>query len=330
MSRAIFLDRDGTLNDDLGYTYKVESFELLEGVIGGLRRLGDFKLFIITNQSGIGRGYYSEEDMHKYNNRMLEEFRKHGIEIERIYFCPHHPDEPCDCRKPNPKSMLEAKKEFGLDLEKSFVIGDHASDVTLAKNSGCKSVYLLTGHGVKHLEEARIAGPDYVAANFRQAADYILSDALKKIVNRNELTELVDEVRKDGKSIVTINGTFDILHKGHEKILSEAKKQGEVLIVGVNSDNSVKKNKGPTRPVNNEINRVKMLANFSFVDYVTIFDEETPIELLKIIKPDVHVNGSEYGKKCIEASIVEENGGRIHVVKLVEGYSTTNSIKHKK
>lgn len=327
MKKAIFLDRDGTLNEDLGYTYKAESLELLPGVLNGLKKLKDFELFIVTNQSGIGRNYYTEKDMHNYNNQMLEEFDKHKIKIEKIYFCPHSPEDSCDCRKPNIKYVKEAEKEFGIDLKKSYVIGDHPADMGLAKNSGCKGIYLLTGHGVKHLDEARGIGLVYVAANFEQAARYILFNKYDKIIEKGIIGNLAKQLKESEKKIVTINGTFDILHIGHEKILKEAKEQGDVLIVGVNSDLSVKENKGEKRPINNEKSRAKMLANFDFVDYVVVFNEKTPIEVLDEIKPNIHVNGSEYGEECIEAETVKKNGGKIHVVKLVEGHSTTKIIE---
>jgi D-glycero-D-manno-heptose 1,7-bisphosphate phosphatase len=175
MHNAIFLDRDGTLNDDeKGYTYKVKDFKLLPGVIDGLKKLSDFKFFIITNQSGIGKGFYSEKDMHKYNLRMLIEFEKDDVRIEKIYFCPHDFSVPCDCRKPSPKFVKEAEKKFNLNLEKSFVIGDHPSDISLAKNAGCHGIYLLTGHGNQHLKEAVKINPEHIAKNFKQATEYIL------------------------------------------------------------------------------------------------------------------------------------------------------------
>ena len=329
MKRAIFLDRDGTLNEDIGYAHKLEDYELLPGVIEGLKRLKEFTLFIITNQSGIGRGYFKEEDMHEFNNHMLDEFKKESIEIEKVYFCPHAPEENCTCRKPSARYIKEAEKEYGINLAESYVIGDHAWDIVLAKNAGCKGVYLLTGHGVKHLDDSRKANPDYIAANFKQSVDYILSNNKSKIILREELAKVSDNLRKMGKKIVTINGAFDILHEGHEKILKEAKKQGDVLIIGLNSDSSIKQNKGEDRPINNENNRAKMLANFDFVDYVTIFDEKTPIGLLEIIKPNVHVNGSDYGKECIEAETVRTYGGKIHIVTLLKGHSTTKLIKRK-
>jgi D-glycero-D-manno-heptose 1,7-bisphosphate phosphatase len=175
-NKAIFLDRDGVLNEDSGYVHKIEDFNILPGVIDGLKRLRDFRFFIVTNQSGIGRGYYTVDDFHKFNNHLLDELKRHEIKIEKTYFCPHHPDVMCECRKPNAKSVMEAAKNFDIDLSNSWVVGDHVSDIQLGKNAGCKTIYLLTGHGQKHLKEALLVKPDYIAATFEEVADYILSD----------------------------------------------------------------------------------------------------------------------------------------------------------
>jgi len=149
-----------------------------------------------------------------------------------------------------------------------------------------------------------------------------------KIKTRKELVNIVKKLRKDGKKIVTINGSYDILHIGHIRMLEEAKKQGDVLIVGVNSDNSVKQYKGKDRPINPEESRAGLIAALEVVDYVTIFNEPDPRALLEAIKPDVHVNGPEWGgQHCIEAEVVKKNGGRLHIVNRVGNYSTTNIIK---
>ncbi len=173
MNKAIFFDRDGTINADPGYVHNVKDFKLLDGAIEGLLLLRDFKLFIITNQSGIGRGYYKEEDMHKFNRRLIEELKKNGIHITEIYFCPHSPEEDCECRKPNTKFVDEAKDKYDLDMKKSWVIGDHPSDIELAHRAGCRSVYVLTGHGQKHIKEMK-SKPDFMASNLLKAAQYIL------------------------------------------------------------------------------------------------------------------------------------------------------------
>ena len=328
-SKAIFLDRDGTLIKDTGYLHKVEDIEFLPGVVDALKKLKAFKLFIITNQAGISKKNFLLEDMHRVNAFISKELLNHKIKIEHIYYCPHAPQDNCQCRKPKTMLIKSAQKEYDIDLKNSLVIGDKPADIMLAKNAGCKSVYLLTGHGLEYLEEARKAVPDYISAEFIRAADYVLFRNEDKIKSIKEVSEIALELRKKKKRIVTLNGTFDILHAGHDYMVSEAKKQGDILIVGVNSDSSVKSNKGKHRPINNEMSRGKMMASYKEVDYVTLFNEKTPIELLEIIKPDVHVNGSEYGENCIEAPTVKKHGGKIHIVGLLPGYSSTGILAKK-
>ena len=175
-NKAIFLDRDGTLSKDFGYVHKIEDFELLPGVIEGLDLLQDeFIFIIITNQSGIGRGYYTVDDFQAFNNLLITTLAKEGIEIKKTYFCPHLKDENCNCRKPKTKHINQAASEFNIDLKTSWMIGDHPSDVLLGNNSGCNTVFLLTGHGMEHyheLEEKKF-NPTIIAEDFLTAAKRI-------------------------------------------------------------------------------------------------------------------------------------------------------------
>jgi D-beta-D-heptose 7-phosphate kinase/D-beta-D-heptose 1-phosphate adenosyltransferase len=151
-------------------------------------------------------------------------------------------------------------------------------------------------------------------------------DSEREPVTRSELAPLAARLRAEGRTIVTINGSFDVLHAGHLHILREARRQGDVLIVGLNSDRSVKSNKGPDRPFVGEADRAKMLLALKDVDYVHIFDEPVPMPFLEQIGPDVHVNGAEYGVDCIEAPTVRAHGGRIHCVERLPGLSTSELI----
>lgn len=149
----------------------------------------------------------------------------------------------------------------------------------------------------------------------------------KKWIDPELIEEKVKLLRQEGETIVTLNGSFDLLHAGHLEILFEAKKQGDILLVALNSDASIQAYKSPLRPIIPLEYRLKMMAALEMVDYVTSFEETDPRILLAKIKPDVHVNGAEYGDDCIEADVIKHFGGRIHIVPLVPGLSTSQIIK---
>lgn len=143
-NRAIFLDRDGVINLDTGYASKIEDFIFLDEVINSLKKFQEigFKLFIVTNQSGIGRGYYSIEDFKKLTEYMLEVFKKENISIIEVYFCPHHPDDKCKCRKPGIFFLKQAEKDHDIDLTNSWVIGDKLTDIKMGEKAGCKTLLI--------------------------------------------------------------------------------------------------------------------------------------------------------------------------------------------
>jgi D-beta-D-heptose 7-phosphate kinase/D-beta-D-heptose 1-phosphate adenosyltransferase len=151
----------------------------------------------------------------------------------------------------------------------------------------------------------------------------------ERIFTRDEIKQEVKRVRLKSKTIAFTNGVFDILHEGHIAVLSEAASFADVLIVGVNSDASVKKLKGDSRPVNNENSRALIIASLIMVDAVVIFNEETPIELIRIIQPDVLVKGGDYTlDTMVGAKEVLDAGGRVEIVPIKEGFSTTGIIKN--
>lgn len=149
----------------------------------------------------------------------------------------------------------------------------------------------------------------------------------KNLLTQEEMKEKIEELKKNGKKTVFTNGVFDILHIGHLTYLEEARNLGDVLIVGVNSDASVKVNKGDKRPINSQKNRAEMLSGLKFVDYTVIFDEKTPEKLLDLLKPDIHVKGGDYKKEDLpETKIVEKNGGEVKILSFVDSFSTTDII----
>ena len=150
---------------------------------------------------------------------------------------------------------------------------------------------------------------------------------MREPVKREDLQKLLSDLRKQGKTIVTTNGCFDILHVGHVRYLEETKKFGDILIVALNSDKSVRALKGEGRPINNENDRAEVLNGLKSVDYVVLFDEQSPAELLAEIKPDVHTKGADYTVETLpEAKIILENGGRLEFIQFVPGKSTTSTI----
>ena len=150
---------------------------------------------------------------------------------------------------------------------------------------------------------------------------------LKKIKSLEEILAILPKLRAQGKRIITTNGSYDIIHSGHVKSLYESKSQGDVLVVGVNSDKSVKIYKSKDRPIISEKDRMETLAGLGCVDYVFKFDETTPHKFIEKIKPDVHTNSSDYGENCVEKDAVLKVGARLHLLKKYKGMSTSEIIK---
>lgn len=149
-----------------------------------------------------------------------------------------------------------------------------------------------------------------------------------QVIDRAQIVNTVEKLKKENKKVVFTNGCFDILHIGHVRYLKESAKCGDILVIGLNSDNSVKRLKGETRPINNELDRAELLSELGFVDYVVIFEENTPEKLLDEIKPNIYTKGADYTLETLpEAKTVLKNGGRVEFINLVEGKSTTNVIK---
>ncbi len=150
MSRAVFLDRDGTLNVERHYLHDPGALEIFPDTGLALKRLMDagYALFIVTNQSGIGRGYYQEADMHAVNNKLIEVLAADGVRFDKIYFAPESPEDVSPGRKPNPKFLNDAASEFGVDLSQSFMVGDKTADLQCGWNAGVKkSILVRTGYG---------------------------------------------------------------------------------------------------------------------------------------------------------------------------------------
>lgn len=176
-TKAAFIDRDGVINEERNYVHRIEDFVLLPGVVEGLKLLHNegYRLIMVTNQAGIARGYYSQAAMERLHDHLAAELAKRGVMFDAIYFCPHHPQGSvaglaveCNCRKPAPGMLLQATKDFDLDLAASVLIGDKLSDVMAGKNAGVgRTVVVESGHRV---DSEAYAVADLSAANLLAAA----------------------------------------------------------------------------------------------------------------------------------------------------------------
>ena len=183
MNRAVFLDRDGVLNkDEEGYVYKIEDFELLPGVVEGLKKLQrDYMLIVVTNQSGIGKGHYTVKDYKTFRKHMHEQLNDEGIKITDEYFCKHHPEatiekyrKNCRNRKPGIGMLEKAKEKYNINFNNSWIVGDKPTDIKAGLNAGVKTIGVISNESTK--EKLKEAGADYITNNLNEAADIILGE----------------------------------------------------------------------------------------------------------------------------------------------------------
>lgn len=170
MKRAVFLDRDGTINVEKEYLYRKEDFEFIPGVPEAIRLLNEagVMVVVVTNQSGVARGYYTEEDVENLHRHIARELKEAGAHVDAWLYCPHHPSGrgsyalPCDCRKPLPGMLREAARRHGIDLENSVMIGDKLADVEAGQAAGCRTILVRTGYGA---DEEQHVGPHTAVCN---------------------------------------------------------------------------------------------------------------------------------------------------------------------
>ena len=193
--KAVFLDRDGTIIQDAGYISRTEDVEFFGDTFESLRQLQeDFELFVVTNQSGVGKGLITASDVERVNGFIDDRLRSEGITIRRWYVCPH--ESGCECKKPSPYFLNSAAAEYGIDLRRSFVIGDHPHDIEFAENAGAVGLYVLTGHGSHHLKDLPL--DVQVFHTLSDAADRILNPPAACGGNYCSIDEAADLIRSGG------------------------------------------------------------------------------------------------------------------------------------
>ncbi len=174
---VVYLDRDGTINHDPGYLSTPDKVVLLDGAAAAIKALNDagIKAIVISNQSAIGRGYFTERELFAVNARASEIIKDQGGALDGIYYCPHRPDEGCRCRKPETGLIEQAAREHDLAGLPAYFIGDKVSDMGAARGAGAKAIMVLTGYGKDELAKLELQ-PDYVAQNLVDGVDWILND----------------------------------------------------------------------------------------------------------------------------------------------------------
>jgi D-glycero-D-manno-heptose 1,7-bisphosphate phosphatase len=185
---AVFLDRDGTINEQMGYINHISRFVLLPGVGRAIRRLNEYNVpvVVVTNQSGLARGYFPDELLEEVHEKMTRELAEEGARLDGIYICPHHPEAKekkyrvaCNCRKPKTGLLEQAAEDLGLDLEKSFMVGDRWSDLKCGAAVGASPVLVLTGYGrgdYTYIGPQQDIQPDMVAKDLNSAVDWIVQE----------------------------------------------------------------------------------------------------------------------------------------------------------
>ena len=240
MEKAIFLDRDGTINVEKDYIYKSEDLVFEEGTIEALKTFKNlgYILIVVSNQSGIARGYFTEKDLNIFNNSMNEILKKNGVEITEFYCCPHHPDgigeykKVCECRKPNNKMIEEAIKKYNIDREKSYMIGDKTSDIGAGRKSNLKTVLVKTGYGLKDMEKID-KNETLICENLKDFSEILKREKLNELLfeefsKKVQIKDVVMDSRKvtEGSLFFAINNgnsyVKDVLDKGASLIIADS------------------------------------------------------------------------------------------------------------
>ena len=242
MNKAIFLDRDGTINIEKDYIYKCEDLVFEEGSVEALKTFKNlgYILIVVSNQSGIARGYFTEEDLKAFNNNMNEKLKEESVEITEFYCCPHHPDglaeykKVCDCRKPNNKMLEDAIKKYNIDREKSYMIGDKVSDIGAGLKSKLKTVLVKTGYGLKDMEKID-KNETLVCENLKDFSEILKREKLNELLfeefsKKVQVKNVVMDSRK-----VTEGSLFFAINNGNSYI-KDVLDKGASLVIADNTD----------------------------------------------------------------------------------------------
>ncbi len=344
--RAVaLLDRDGTINEEVEYLSDPAQLRLLPGAARAIRLLNmeGIAAVLTTNQSGIARGYFDEArlaEIHELLEKMLVE---EGAHLDAIYHCPSLPDAGDPRRKPGIGMYEQAVRDLGLEGLPVFSIGDRSLDTDFGLACGGRGIRVLTGQQLKgdvpkdlhRAHEARRRGKLFTSEDLLHAVHVLLAelnfDAVpddllfnKKYGDLYATARALQVEREKDNRIVLANGCFDLLHGGHISYLQGAHSMGDRLVLAVNSNASIRRIKGPGRPLLSEPERLRLMASIRYVDYLTVFFEDSADNVLEVLRPDIHAKGTDYSSDNVPEL---QTARRLGVETRIAGEAKENSSR---
>lgn len=337
---ALIFDRDGTLIEHVPYLSDPAQVRLLPGVREALQTAvaAGARLFLHSNQSGIGRGYFDLSAVEACNQRLIELLDMGPRPFERICIAPEEPDAPSPYRKPSPRFAREIMRDFALEPGQLCYLGDRGSDLATARAAGARGVGIASGLDDlrAELRALGLAGEFPVFDSIGAAIHYLFpqamrhADPLTRIFSLESLLGLRAQAAAEGRRVALTNGCFDLLHRGHLTYLQQSAALGDVLIVAVNSDASVRALKGEGRPLNHEQDRAYALACLRCVDATFIFPGPRLAAEIAALKPDIYTKAGDYTLDTLDASeraALLAAGVEIRFLPFVVGHSTTAHVE---
>ncbi|RRJ99807.1 HAD-IIIA family hydrolase [Opitutaceae bacterium TAV3] len=341
-TKALILDRDGTLIEHVPYLHKPDDIRLLPGVAAALRAAqhAGIQLFLHTNQSGVARGMFNLDAVHACNDRLIALLDLGPRPFERICIAPEGPDAPLDSpnvyRKPSPRFAHEIMHDYQLQPHEICYIGDRGSDLATAHAAGTRGVGVATGLDDLHAELAALSldkiypiFPTLAAALHHEGVP-LDPGAATRVFTLDALVERRRRLAAEGRRLVLTNGVFDLLHRGHLEYLQKSAQLGDELWIAVNSDDSVRRLKGPDRPLNNEHDRAFALASLRSVDAIFIFPGPRLADEIRALRPDIYTKAGDYTRETLDPSEREallETRAQIIFQPFIAGRSTTSLIQ---
>lgn len=341
---VVLIDRDGTLIEEKHYLKDPEGVQLVPRAARALKLLEEQGIarVICTNQSGVGRGFYTVEDMNAVHERVAADLAAEGTAWDALYFAPVDPDadeataDELAMRKPATGMAKTAIADLGLEGLPVYAIGDRVADVMFGQNAGGTGILVRTGYGrdsEKQLAEESLRPP--IASDLYDAVRIVLNDLVKKawpddavlakkLKSPGEAHAIAERKRSVGLKVVLANGCFDLLHGGHVSFLENARAAGDCLVLAVNSNDSIARLKGKGRPLLDEPSRLQLLAAVDAVDYLTVFYTDTADEVIEDVHPDIHAKGTDYTSENVPERITSK---RLGIQTVIAGAPKENSTR---